>query len=236
MVGNVFEVVNNTKEYLKLKDINEQLALENAQLRTQLVKKALKNDLSYNNSSDSTFINKYNFEVSKVINNSTDNFKNYLTINKGFADSLKPGMGVLCKDGIVGKVKSCSKYYSTITSVLNRDNLTSVKLKRTGTLGSMKWEGIDPTTTVLKYISRHIKIKKGDTIVTSELNAIYPEGEMVGVIKEIKVKGNESFYNIQVKLSTDFTSLSYVYVIKDKLKLQIDSLETASTSDKNETK
>ncbi|MFN0048350.1 MAG: rod shape-determining protein MreC [Cytophagales bacterium] len=235
-VGNVLEVSNNTKEYLKLKDINEQLAVENAKLHFQLSKKYLNRDNDLTKSIDTTYTEKYKYVAAKVINNSTNNFKNYLTINKGWADSLAPGMGVICDRGIVGKVKACSKNYSTITSVLNRENMISSKLKNSNAIGSVRWDGINANIAKMLYVPRHLAIKKGDTIVTSEYNAVFPAGEMIGTVKEIKIKGDENFYNIEVKLSTDFNSISYVYIVRDKLKFQLDSLEGASTADRNETK
>ncbi len=234
MVGNVLEVSNNTKDYLILKEINDKLVLENAKLYKQLSANRLAKDFTFLEAVDSSYIKKYNFVAAKVINSSTSNFKNYLTINKGWADSLAPGMGVICNDGIVGKIKACSKNFSTITSILNKENLVSSKLKRNNALGTIKWEGIDAQKAKMLYVARHLVVKKGDTIVTSEQNSVYPEGEMVGIVNAIKIKGDENFYNIEVKLATDFSTLNYVYIVKNKLKFQLDSLESASTSDQNE--
>ncbi len=219
-----------------MKDVNQELAEENAKLRQELTRKALMSDISYSANRDSSYIKKYKYTTAKVINNSTKNFRNYLTINKGWADSLAPGMGVICNEGIVGRVKSCSKYFSTITSILHKEIMVSSKIKRLKAAGTVKWDGIDATKAKLLYIPRHLEIKRGDTIVTSEYNSVFPEGEMIGYIESIKVKGDENFYNIDINLSTDFTKLSYVYVIKNNLRFQLDSLEEASTADRNESK
>ena len=236
LAGIVLEESNNVKEYLSLKKTNEDLARENARLRFLLTKKYIREDISFNPNGDTSYQDKYSFIPAKVINNSTDNVHNYLTINKGLVDSIKPGMGVVYPNGIVGKVKSCSRNFSTITSVLHTDMLISCKIKKINVTGSLRWEGIDPTRAKLMYVARHIKVAKGDTIITSEFNSVFPEGEMVGIIDEIKIKGDESFYNIVVKLSTDFTALNYVYVVNNKMAVQQDSLQKLNLNEKNESK
>lgn len=232
IVGKILELSSSTKTYLELKEVNEKLATENAKLLGIIAQNRLQKDGTFNVATDSAYGKRYHFKLAKVINNSTSNFKNYLTINKGTNDSLAPGMGVICSNGIVGKIKTCSKNFSTVISVLNKDNLVSSKLKNSNAIGSIQWEGIDFTKAKLRYIPRHLHIKKGDTIVTSEFNAIYPEGILIGFIQDINIKGDDNFFNIDVKLSTAFSSLDYVYVIKDQLKPQLDSLENSSSISK----
>jgi rod shape-determining protein MreC len=137
-------------------------------------------------------------------------------------------MGVICPQGVVGKVKSVSTNFATITSLLHKDMIVSSKLIRTGAVGSVRWEGINPSEVKLMYIPRHIGVKKGDTVVTSEYNSVFPEGQMLGVVKEIGIKGDENFYNITLAVSTDFTSISYVYVVKNQYKKEQDSLEVVT--------
>lgn len=235
-VGATLEISNKVNEYLSLKETNETLAQENAKLRFLLTQRNGIKEYQEFIKKDSVFTNKYNYVAAKVINNSTGHFHNYITINKGYNDSIKVGMGVISSEGIVGKVKSVSAHFATISSLLHKEMLVSSKLKSRQATGSVKWDGFEPTEARLMYIPRHIEIRKGDTVVTSEYNSVFPEGEMIGFVKEIKIKGDENFYNIKIKLSTDFNKLNYVYVIKNRLQTQLDSLEKISTSDKYEAK
>lgn len=237
VAGSLLEMSNEVKSYLLLRDVNEALASENAALRNQLIRlTTMQSRMQMPTLEDSVYKRKYSYVSAKVVNNSTKNFRNYLTIDKGWADSIAPGMGVISKEGIVGKVKACSKNYSTITSLLHKEIMISSRLKNSNAAGSIRWDGIDGTVAKLLYIPRHIEVKKGDTVCTSEYNSVFPEGEMIGVVKDIKIKGDENFYNIEVGLSTDFTKLRHVYVIKNRFRAELDSLESASTADKNENK
>ena len=56
-----------------------------------------------------------------VIKNSYLNQRNYLIIDKGHEDGITSEMGVISDQGIIGVVKSVSKNYSSVISILNQD-------------------------------------------------------------------------------------------------------------------
>ncbi|CAN5135466.1 rod shape-determining protein MreC [soil metagenome] len=224
VAGSLLNTSDNIYSYFSLKEVNEMLAEENARLRAHLSNQAPVDTLSL--FINAPYINdQYNFLAAKVIKNSTDMSNNYITIDKGALHGVEPGMGVISPEGVVGKVKSVSNNYATITSILHTDGLVSSIIKRTGVFGSLKWEGKDARSASLLYIPRHIKVIKGDTIVSSGFNTIYPQGILIGTVNEIDIKGNAAFYDIKVDLSTDFSKLGYVYVVQNKLKSERDSLE-----------
>jgi rod shape-determining protein MreC len=133
-------------------------------------------------------------------------------------------MAVISSLGAVGKIKTVSKHYSVVTSILHIDVQVSVLLQRTGYFGTVQWDGQDPDLVKLKYVPTHVDPVKGDTVVTSGYNAVYPEGIMVGVIEEVE-KNETLFYDLTVKLSQDFRKLAYVEVVQNHLKSELDSLQ-----------
>ena len=68
-------------------------------------------------------------------------------------------------------------------------------------------------------------MKRGDTVITSELSGIFPEGLMVGTIIKFERRQNETFQTARVKLSADLKKVNHVYVITSKFKSERDSLE-----------
>jgi rod shape-determining protein MreC len=218
------------REYFLLRNINSTLAEENAMLRSKLetykqIQFAEANSgLLDSLRADSTVINQFDFISAKVVSNTVNRFTNYITINKGSVDSIAPGMAVISPMGVVGKIRNVSEHFSVVTSVLHIDVQVSVLLKKTGDFGTAQWDGRNPDFVKLKYIPTHVNAVKGDTIVTSGYNAVYPEGIMVGVIDEIK-KDETLFYDITVKLSQDFRKLSFVEVVMNHLKHEQDSLQ-----------
>jgi len=167
----------------------------------------------------------YEYIPAKVINNSTMKTNNYLTVDKGRHDGLEPGMGAISSFGVVGVVKSVSNNYATLYSVLHGEMQVSSVINRLGVFCTTKWDGVDPRYADLLYIPRHVELQVGDSITTSGYNAIFPEGIPIGRIRDFDISENETFYNVNIELSSDFQSLSHVYVISNYFRQEKDSVE-----------
>jgi rod shape-determining protein MreC len=225
-----FLAVSNTKEYLSLKEENIKLARENAGLINVIrsrtyevlnVTSLLKNDTLYKQ--------KYIYKNAKVINNSSNLRSNYLTLNIGSEQGITHDMAIINSEGIVGVVKDVSKNFSSALSILHKDVKVNCMLKKDGAYGPLSWEKDDDyTSATLTDIPIHAHIKTGDTIVTSALSSIFPEGIMVGFVKSFERKSGDAFYTVKVNLSTNFKKINHVYVIKNVFKAEQDSLEYRS--------
>lgn len=225
-VASVNGFSQNTREYFSLRETNSMLAEENTALRKkleQLNQFALKIDTVAG--ADSAVIKRFDFISAKVVNNSIDRLTNFITLNRGSEDGVKPGMAVISSTGVVGKVKIASEHFSVVTSVLNVDIMVSAVMKRTGYFGTIQWDGHDPDQVKFKFIPLHVKPQVGDTIVTSGYSGVFPEGIMVGTIAKINPGKETSFHDLDVKLSQDFRKLSYATIIRSNLLNELDSLE-----------
>lgn len=215
---------DNLVQYLSLKEVNQQLAAENAFLKNQLESYKSEKKLPVVSVSDTTHKQQYSYIIAKIVNNSVNKQYNYITINKGSADGIEPEMAVIASDGIVGVVKSVSEHYSLIISLLNRDIKISSKLKKDNNFGSFVWSGENYRSGNLNDIPLHVKVQKGDSIVTTGYSAIFPEGIPVGIVTDVAIKGGD-FFDIEAKIATDFKKLNYVYVIFNLKKQEQVSLE-----------
>jgi rod shape-determining protein MreC len=227
LAANIAGFSQGVREYFALRKINVALAEENARLRTRLEQRTQSfYQLDTRELRDPAIINRFEYVSAKVVSNSTHQFKNYITIDKGQADGVQPGMAVISHEGAVGKVKSTSQHFSVLISLLNIDEHVSAMLKRTGHFGTVQWDGLDPRYTQLRFIPRHVNPLPGDTVVTSGYNAIFPPGILVGIVQDVKLKEEAPFYEIKVELAQDFGRLAFVDVVKSNLKAEQDSLET----------
>lgn len=225
LVATLNNVSHGVREYFLLRQINSTLAEENAQLRSKFEAMNQRQYLFPTSAiTDSTVISQFDFASAKVVSNTVNRFTNFLTINKGAQHGIEPGMAVISALGAVGKVRTASTHYSVVTSILHVDVQVSALLKRTGHFGTIQWDGINPDYVKFKFIPRHVQPVKGDSVLTSGYNAVFPEGVMIGQIQDIHLT-DELFYDLTVKLSQDFRKLSYVEVVKNHLKKELDSLE-----------
>jgi len=227
VVGQAYETVNYLKSYLHLSVVNDSLAAENARLRTQL-KSSFYNDTTQQKLvTDSMLHQQYEYIVAEVVNNSIHHKDNTITINRGRKHGIEKGMGVICPSGVVGLVLNVSDNYSTIQSLLHSDTRISATIKENNAFGSLVWgdESYDPQFALLKDIPNHVKVQKGQHIITSGFSTRFPKGIAVGSVRRTGLKGGESFLNIEVQLSTDFSTLQYVYVVKNLFSQEQQALE-----------
>lgn len=218
-VASVLGFANSVKEYMGLKEVNRQLAEENVRLNEELTRllQASPPGAPAGYLPDSAFAGRYLYTLAKVIDVQTKMSNNYLTIDKGSLDGLAPGMGVVSATGIVGKVQYCSSRMSVVTSILHSRFMVSTELPGSGEIGTVVWEGKNADEVRLLDISRFKTAEVGDTAFTSAYNPVFPPGIMVGTVKEVLSPESEATHTIRLKLSTDFQTLGYVYVIRNHL-------------------
>lgn len=227
-VGNALKKQADVRQFFSLADANEALTGENALLMRQLLALQVTPD-SMPLVIDSLLASTYEFRGARVIANSLRHSQNYLTLNKGSKHGIKPGMGVFNSLGAVGRVKSVSENYAVAFSLLNTSLLISSKIKSSDVFGSVQWDGGAASEVKLLYVPRHVKATKGDSVVTSGFNAVFPEGILIGLISNVEVnKKDPNYLALTVKLSTDFSKLTYVYLVENTRFTELDSLYNQS--------
>ena len=221
--GGVYEKVSNINEYLNLKTQNEALALENANLKSLLFNK--KDTTQVKKLDSLKGVKPSDIIVSKVIHNSYNVYENYLTLNSGELQGVKPDMGVVNSLGIVGIIDNTSPHYSTVISILNKKSLINAKIKKSNHFGSLIWDGKSTGFVQLIDVPRLAAIRKGDTIVTGGQSVIFPENINIGTIEKIYTDNQTNFYTLDIKLFNDMTNLGHVYIIKSKDREELINLE-----------
>ncbi|MDA1269011.1 MAG: rod shape-determining protein MreC [Bacteroidetes bacterium] len=224
LIGDALQKQADVVQFFSLADANVELISENALLRQQLLGLQVTPD-SLPLAIDSTLKANFEFKGARVIANSLRFSQNYLTLNKGAEDGIKPGMGIFNSQGVVGRVKSVSENYAVAFSMLNTGLLISAKIKSSDVFGSVQWDGGNASEVQLLYVPRHVKANKGDTIITSGFNAVFPEGILIGQLSKVEVnKKDPNYLALTIKLSTDFSKLTYVYLVENIQFQEIDSL------------
>lgn len=216
--------------YFNLRDINEDLQRNNADLELQLL--SLKAELRKYREQEyadsvpvDSALSRYKFVIAHVINQTTTRPHNYITIEKGSLDGIQPEMGVVDQNGVVGIVNVTGPHSARVISLLNNNLRISCKIKRSQQVGSLVWDGRNSQEAVLEELPRHATFSKGDTVVTSGYSTAFPEGVPVGVVLGLMKDYDENFYALRIKLFTDFSTLSTVRVISDGMKSELENLE-----------
>lgn len=238
MAATVYKGANNVTSYFDLRDINGDLNRRNAELQAEIVRMQETIDrLREQNYTDTLALDSgvrhFDFIVAHVINNSISHPFNYLTINKGSSDGIKPELGVIDRNGVVGIVSTTGAHSARVISLLNPHFRLSCKIKRSDYFGSLVWDGANPSQALLEELPRHTVFEPGDTIVTSGYSAVFPSGLPVGVIIGADTDRNQNFFTLRVRLLADFTTLGNVQVVINN---QAEEIRALSAGEENDSK
>ena len=217
MVAGTNNIRTTIVEYFQLRAENEELAAENAKLKAELMQQA--NEMEAAAERDSQYVYSHldwDYIPAKVIGMSTNKQHNYLTINKGARDGVEEDMGVIGADGVVGIVSAVGEKYALVVPIIHTKISISSRLKNNNQIGGTAWRGRDYRKVQLTEMARHVEVKKGDTVVTSGLTDVFPEGVMIGTICETELGQGDNYHRTTMELSTDYKSLKYVQVIGNK--------------------
>jgi rod shape-determining protein MreC len=232
--GRFYASVSNISEYFKLRRTNELLATENVILRQMKGISFIKTDTSSFWVKDTLYKQQYRYIVARVINNTVGKRNNYIMLNKGKRHGVNKDMAVITSNGVVGTVVNVSDNFAWVMSLLNKQTRLSGRIKKNNQMGTIVWNGIDHRYGTLMDIPAHVKIAKGDTIVSSGFSYIFPANLMLGTIEDFRVEQGEHFYVIPFKFSVDFNGLDYVYVVNNLMKEEQEQLEKSTEDKSNE--
>ena len=218
VAGKVYEVSGGISSYFHLKSVNEDLLDRNMALEQQITN--LENRLKDYRIDSITmnsirYLEQADYKIFKahVIRNSLNQADNYITLDKGSSAGIRPEMGVVDANGVVGIVYKTSPHYSTVIPLLNSKSSISCKIVGSEYFGYLKWEYGDSRFAYLKDLPRHAEFNLGDTVVTSGYSTVFPAGIMVGTVDDMSDSHDGLSYLLKIKLATDFGKVSNVRVI-----------------------
>ena len=221
VAGTFYEWRSEVASFFTLKQVNRDLTLRNYYLERQLAQlRRLHDEQTSQPTAEEekgmAFLSQYNIIPAKVITNELDRADNLLTIDRGEADGIKPGMGVACGNGVVGVTYLTSRHYTVVIPVLNtHSSRVSCAIRGHGYFGVLRWYGEDASHAFVEDIPRHARFKRGDWVETNGFSSIFPAGIAVGRVEQVYNSQDGLSYRLKVRLSTDFGNLRDVVVIND---------------------
>jgi rod shape-determining protein MreC len=234
LTGRVSSKYSNVEYYFHLKKTNEALAHQNEELLNQLKNNFQSADsltkvvIDTSNTDTSGIARRYLWRGARVVNNSVSLQNNFITIHRGERQGVRKDMGVISPQGIVGMVVNTSENFSVVMTMLNRQSSVSAKIKKTGEIGKVQWDGKSPDRVTMVNIPKSVAVVKGDSVVTSGYSLSFPPGILIGVVSEIIDDKTSNFYTLTLKPSTNFYSLEYVTVVDNLQKDEQKKLEEAA--------
>lgn len=229
LIGAIYTWRTDITDYANLKEVNRQLAEENAFWRNRHVNAYTPVENTFVRINDTIHRQQYTYLTAKVVNSTWHKQMNFLTLDKGSTSDVQEDMGVIGAHGIVGVVRGVSPHFASVKSVLSPDLEVSVQLKGSAHFGLLRWDTGDPLTASVVDIAKHVRVSPGDTIETRGGDGIFPRGIPVGVIMEVVPDAPGIYLGITARLTEDMTRNGYVYIVRDLARMERDSLQQGHT-------
>lgn len=187
---------------------NEQLRLENEQLRKQIGIKAT--------------LTEYDMIPATVISRSPDSWIDQVTINVGKQDGVEENMLILSNGAVVGKVVSVADNNAKVI-ILSNTSVESISLSALIQEQSNMIYGVvskyDATTKTLKMsnIDMSANVQPNQQVITSGLSGQAPKGLLIGTVESVQVDATGLFKEAIIRPSQDYLNIQYVFVVKRKI-------------------
>jgi rod shape-determining protein MreC len=157
------------------------------------------------------FKNQLGFQTvsAEVIASSPGENSNAIFIDKGSDSGLTNDLAVIIPEGVVGKIVAIFPHSAQVLLVTDSSSGVGVSLAQSGVQGILK--GGSNNFCDLHYVMNDEAVNRGDQVVTSGLDQVYPKGLPVGTVVNV---GNGNIYKtINVKPSVDLNRLEMVLVV-----------------------
>jgi len=213
--GTVLSWRNDLTKHLSLSRTNKKLQESNKDLLEKIPRNFVQIQKHLYTINDTLYKQKYEYMAGAVISSTVDKTNNYFTIDIGSRQGVKPGMGVVSDNGVVGVIHNCSAHFSVIKTVLTDDINIDVTIKPIDLNGLLKWDHKDAIYGNLTGISNDQKIKKWSKVYTRGSSGIYPAGVLIGRVTTLKPVEGEAFWDVKILFSENYRALQTVYVVRN---------------------
>lgn len=182
----------------ELEKVVNTLQLENTELKRKILP-------------DTTELTTTEFRLirTQVIGRDPANINGFLLIDKGKAEQLYANQPVVSVSGLVGRVKYVGTTYSVVETIDNRGFAVSAIDSKTGVHGIVKQKG----SLFFDFIKTGDEIRINDSIYTSGMSNIFPEGILIGTVSRIGTDENLFFKPVHLRPSVRVNQLLYVYAL-----------------------
>lgn len=224
IMGTLWGGTEQIKDYFSLRKVNDSLAVENHALRVRLARYEAEKEDSLQEAGIMETAGNYRYIPATIMKISRNTQHNYMIIDKGSADGVVAGAGVITGKGAIGVIDAVSSNLSYAISFRNHEMNISARLGKEGAIGPLSWDGRSSAGAILKEIPHHVEFEPGDTVFTSGFSSIFPPDIPLGTTGESKIV-NGSTYEIEIELLEDFGALRYVTIVENLGKGEMKQLE-----------
>jgi rod shape-determining protein MreC len=133
--------------------------------------------------------------MGEILYDTRDAFTRKIVLDRGLQHGVALGQPVIDHVGVVGQVTRVFPFTSEVTLLTDKDQTIPVQVVRSG-LRSVTYGRGQSNMLDLRFMPTNADIQKGDVLVTSGIDGIYPPGLAVAKVVQVDVKSTDAFARI----------------------------------------
>jgi len=206
-VESIFQNKKIKEENQELKVRIQQLTSENISLQklkeeNEVLRKAL----------DVGLEKEFRLSFAKVV--AKDVFQDSILVNKGKKDSVSLNSPVITEQKtLIGKIGEVHENFSKVILISNSNISFDVELANREISGLAKGKG--NLNLILELLPWEEEIEEGEQVITTSLGGVFPEGILVGEVKNVKKSDINPFQTAEIKPATDFKELENLFIVTE---------------------
>ncbi len=210
-VSDFFQTISRRSE---LKKENEELKLKNDELLYKIsnLENLQKENQTLRDALGLGLEKEFNLVMARVVSKDTSLNVDVIEINKGAKDGISKDLPVITSQKIlVGKISEVYDNFSKVMLISDKNSSFSAKISGKEITGVAK--GLGNFSLFLDLVPKEAEISSKDLIITSILGKIFPEGLLVGEIKEVKKSDIDPFQQALISPLLNINDLDQVFII-----------------------
>ena len=136
-----------------------------------------------------------------------------ITIDRGEEEGLRDGMPVITWRGVVGRVSRVGPTSSKVLLVTDTSSAISGRVQTSESRVTGILRGRPEGGLVMQHIPQEESLQAGDTVITSDLGGVMPEGLVVGQVVQVRRKDVDVFQEAVIEPAADMKQLERLYVM-----------------------
>ncbi|TWC69470.1 rod shape-determining protein MreC [Herbaspirillum sp. SJZ099] len=133
--------------------------------------------------------------VGEILYDARDPFTRKIILNRGSQQGVATGQPVIDAIGIVGQVTRVFPFTAEVTLLTDKEQAIPVQVLRNG-LRSVAYGRGQAGVLDLRFMPANADIQKGDILVTSGIDGVYPPGLSVATVAQVETRSADSFARI----------------------------------------
>ena len=215
-MASIWGGVQNIRGYFGLREQNDILAGRNYELFKELqhYKEMERAGKAIARLDSAGLTPRFNYIPAEITAMGTNTRHNYIIVDKGADNGVRPGSSIVTPNGVVGMVYAVDRHYSYGLTLMNDKVSVSSRIGREGAVAPLRWDGRRTDHATIRDIPMHLEIPVGDTVWTSGISKVYPPDIPLGVTEGTRVEDG-AVRVVDVHLFVDFASLRYVILAEN---------------------